>query len=321
MSPEQKRAPRPENVEGDFFVDKGCIDCMTCRWVAPDSFSAVGLQAAVTRQPATPEERLAAMQALYSCPVHSIHVRHRDPSEVRTAQASLPRAWPTEAPGVYAAGWHSEASFGGAGWLLTRPGRGNVLVDAPRFTPQLAARLEELGGVEYIFLTHKDDVADHAKWAAHFGAARVIHAGEANAHQGTDACEVQLSGPGPSWPFPDGDDDLTIIHTPGHTEHHLVLFSARHKALFSGDHLSGVEGDNSHWRPDDGRLYIFTEANWYSVPEQLESVKALLDYDWLHVLPGHGMPARVPDAAARLAAVSDLLARHAGAAAPARAAW
>jgi ferredoxin len=41
----------------------------TCRWVAPDTFSAVGLQAAVTEQPKTPEQRQAALQALYSCPV------------------------------------------------------------------------------------------------------------------------------------------------------------------------------------------------------------------------------------------------------------
>jgi glyoxylase-like metal-dependent hydrolase (beta-lactamase superfamily II) len=36
-----------------------------------------------------------------------------------------------------------------------RPGKGNVLVDSPRFNPALAKRIEELGGVKYIFLTHK----------------------------------------------------------------------------------------------------------------------------------------------------------------------
>jgi glyoxylase-like metal-dependent hydrolase (beta-lactamase superfamily II) len=83
-------------------------------------------------------------------------VRQRDGSEIKAAQKSLPRPWLTEAPGVYHCGWHSEASFGGAGWLLTRPGgRGNVLVDAPRFNPALAKGIEELGGIEYIFLTHK----------------------------------------------------------------------------------------------------------------------------------------------------------------------
>jgi hypothetical protein len=41
----------------------------TCRWVAPDTFSAVGLQAAVTHQPQTREQRVEALQALLSCPV------------------------------------------------------------------------------------------------------------------------------------------------------------------------------------------------------------------------------------------------------------
>ncbi|KAJ8492931.1 hypothetical protein OPV22_014652 [Ensete ventricosum] len=29
------RQKRPQNVEGEFFVDCRCIDCDTCRWMAP----------------------------------------------------------------------------------------------------------------------------------------------------------------------------------------------------------------------------------------------------------------------------------------------
>ena len=47
---------------------------------------------------------------------------------------------------------------------------------------------------------------------------------------------------------------------------------SRAQALFSGDHLSGVEQDRTFWKMD-GRLFVFTEANWYSVPEQLRSVQ------------------------------------------------
>lgn len=39
-------------------------------------------------------------------------------------------------------------------------------------------------------------------------------------------------------------------------------------------------------------------------------MQKLLDYDWLHVLPGHGTPARLRDAAERLQSVSALLQRH-----------
>jgi hypothetical protein len=49
-------------------------------------------------------------------------------------------------------------------------------------------------------------------------------------------------------------------------------------------------------------------------------VQKLLDYDWLHVLPGHGHPAHLRDAAHRLAAVSSLLKQHNYEAAPAGAA-
>lgn len=39
-------------------------------------------------------------------------------------------------------------------YLIVRP-EGNVMVDTPRFNPVLAKKLQELGGVKYIFLTHK----------------------------------------------------------------------------------------------------------------------------------------------------------------------
>jgi glyoxylase-like metal-dependent hydrolase (beta-lactamase superfamily II) len=87
--------------------------------------------------------------------------------------------------------------------------------------------------------TPRDDVADHEKWAKHFGARRIIHAGEATARQGTDQCEVIINGQGP-WAFPDGDGDLTIVHTPGHTEDHCVLISDKHKVgLFLVGRLVG----------------------------------------------------------------------------------
>jgi hypothetical protein len=46
------------------------------------------------------------------------------------------------------------------------------------------------------------------------------------------------------------------------------------------------------------------------MPIQLDSVAKLLQYDWLHVLPGHGRPAHMRDATHRLKAVSDLMQRH-----------
>ncbi len=42
---------RSENVSGNFYVDSTCIDCDTCRWMAPEIFNEVGEQSAVYHQP------------------------------------------------------------------------------------------------------------------------------------------------------------------------------------------------------------------------------------------------------------------------------
>jgi hypothetical protein len=54
------------------------------------------------------------------------------------------------------------------------------------------------------------------------------------------------------------------------------------------------------------------DYNWYSVPKQVDSVRILLNYDFLYVLPGHGRPRRMRDAAHRLQLINDLL-EHEGA--------
>lgn len=71
----------------------------------------------------------------------------------------------------------------------------------------------------------------------------------------------------------------------------------------TGDHLS------AGYTPGED-LYVFKDFNWFSVPEQLNSVRKLLDYDWLHVLPGHGRPVHLTDSLHRLQAVTALLQRH-----------
>ena len=59
---------RPQNVSGDFYVDTSCIDCDTCRWMAKEVFFRDEEQSAVHHQPTNETERLAALQALLSCP-------------------------------------------------------------------------------------------------------------------------------------------------------------------------------------------------------------------------------------------------------------
>src|SRR3989442_6638582 len=62
----------PENVPGEFYVDRSCIDCDTCRRIAPDVFVEGESFSHVHRQPESGAERLRALMALVACPTASI---------------------------------------------------------------------------------------------------------------------------------------------------------------------------------------------------------------------------------------------------------
>jgi len=217
---------RPQNVPGDLYVDSSCIDCDTCRWMAPHIFNRQAGLSAVHHQPQTEAERQAGLQALLSCPTASIGTVE-PPQDIRQVQASLPAP---VTDGIYHCGYHSEKSFGAASYLIQRP-EGNVLVDSPRFTPPLVKQIEALGGVRYLYLTHRDDVADHQQFHDHFGCERILHADEVN--RGTQSVEHQLTGQ-EAIPFA---PSLLIIPVPGHTLGHTVLLYDQ-RFLFSGDHLA-----------------------------------------------------------------------------------
>jgi glyoxylase-like metal-dependent hydrolase (beta-lactamase superfamily II)/ferredoxin len=259
---------RPENTAGEFYVDRTCINCDTCRWMAPEVFYDVADQSAVYHQPTNPDERLRAMQALLSCPTASIGTVEK-PMDIKQAQASFPIAI---ADSVYHCGYHAENSFGAASYLIRRD-EGNILVDSPRFAPPLVKRLEELGGVRYLYLTHRDDVADHQKFQQHFGCDRILHIDEVN--NSTQSVEIKLSGFEPIQFAP----DLLIIPVPGHTKGHTVLLYAD-RFLFSGDHIA--------WSPTLHHLFAFRNVCWYSWSELVKSTHRLADYSFEWVLPGHG---------------------------------
>ncbi len=59
-------------------------------------------------------------------------------------------------------GYHSVESYGATPYFVKRP-NGNLMIDSPRYNARLASAIEKEGGIQYIILTHKDDVADHEK--------------------------------------------------------------------------------------------------------------------------------------------------------------
>src|SRR5213594_1317860 len=209
-----RRRRLPENVAGDFFVDDTCIDCDACRAIAPATFHDHGAQSSVYRQPENPETRWQALKALVTCPTASIGTES-EADDVSAAVAAYPERIDEN---VYFCGFTSEESFGGWSYLIVRPPErgGNVLVDSPRFTQPLVRRIRELGGIRQTFLSHTDDVADHAA----DGASRL-------------GVELVVDGTAPV-PV---DADLVVIPTPGHTRGHLVLLY-RDRFLFTGDHLA-----------------------------------------------------------------------------------
>lgn len=259
---------RPQNVSGDLYVDSTCIDCDTCRWMAPEVFHEAGDQSAVYHQPENEKERLHAMQALLACPTASIGTVEK-PTDIKTVQQSFPIL---VAENVYHCGYHAESSYGATSYLIQRA-EGNILVDCPRFAAPLVKQLEAMGGVRYLYLTHRDDVADHQKYHEHFECERILHRDDIGPN--TREVEIQLSGTEPIAFAP----DLLIIPVPGHTKGHTVLLY-KNKFLFTGDHLA--------WSGRYNQLIAFRNACWYSWPILIQSMKKLTAYSFEWVLPGHG---------------------------------
>src|SRR6185436_16807234 len=173
----------PDNVPGDFFVDSTCIDCDACRQIAPETFSEDGDYSVVYHQPQAEDETRRALMALVACPTASIGtLEHHD------AHLGID-AFPEKiVDNIYFCGFTAESSFGAWSYLIVRPADegGNVLVDSPRFATQLVKRIEALGGVRKMFLTHRDDVADHERFAEKFGCERIMHADDGAARFGVE---------------------------------------------------------------------------------------------------------------------------------------
>ncbi|KAF5830426.1 beta-lactamase-like protein [Dunaliella salina] len=296
-------------------------------WMAPFSFSRPeeAGQSVVSQQPKDAQQKVRAVEALISCPTHSIHLAspQAEESEIMAqAQRNLPSPIPG-VQGVWHCGWHDVRAIAAASYLVQRP-EGNILVDVPRFNPILRDRIKELGGIRWMFLTHQDDVGNHRAWARHFNATRIIHKNEVT--QDTSDVEIQLEGEGP-WQIgaelqpveessaetgsqhqpSSSTADCQIVFTPGHTAGHMCLYHQPSRTIFTGDHLSSPP---NVIKPH--QLYVFEKYNWFSLPMQLQSIQKLLDLDFLHVLPGHGRMASFNSPMHRLRAVSDLLAKYQG---------
>jgi len=255
------------NVEGNFFVDSTCINCDTCRQLAPTTFVEKGDYSSVFHQPESAIEELAAYQARIACPVGSIGTVKKNPTVLSKAQATFPLHLDG---GVSYAGFNSEKSFGANSYFIEHPD-GNWLIDSPRFLKHLVEAFKRLGGIRYIFLSHEDDVADAALYSKTFGATRIIH--RSDAHAVADA----------EWIL-DGEDsvqagpEFTFIPAPGHTAGSMAMLY-KNRFLFSGDHV---------WWDRELQQLGAPERLVWDVTKLQQSIAKLLDYSFEWLLPGHG---------------------------------
>lgn len=256
------------NTPGSLYVDTSCIDCGTCFHIASDLFIEQNNLSIVSRQPESLKEWTQAKEAILSCPTTSIGVNH-PPLEFKNAPLTLPRHITDE---IYYCGYTSENSYGATAYLI-KTSQGNILIDSPRFNSHLVTEIEKHGGVKWMFLSHKDDVADHQKFHDHFGCKRIIH--KDDLEETTKVCEIILEGQSTFELLP----EIKIIMTPGHTLGHMVLLY-KNKNLFTGDHL--------FYDNDALKVYASKSVNWYSWPEQVKSIQKLMDLEVDWIFPGHG---------------------------------
>jgi glyoxylase-like metal-dependent hydrolase (beta-lactamase superfamily II) len=72
-----------------------------------------------------------------------------------------------------------------------------------------------------------------------------------------------------------GDTTLRVLHTPGHTEHHLCLLMEEDEILLSGDHI--LNGSTTVITPPDGNMRDY-----------LQSLERLRDERFELIAPAHG---------------------------------
>jgi len=261
------------NVKGEFFVDSTCIDCDACRQIAPEVFADFEGYSYVYSQPENEKQRRKALQALISCPVGAIGMIGN-----RYLVSSVIDDFPILIEDdVFYCGFNSEKSFGANSYFVKNQD-GNWLIDSPRFVSHLVERFEAMGGISYIFLSHRDDVADAGKFALHFGAKVIIHRQDG---YGVNYAQVIIEGDQPV----EIASDFVVIPTPGHTSGHCVLLY-KNKFLFTGDHI--------WWDRKNKCLYAGRDVCWYSWDKQIESTRKLLNFNFEWVLPGHGQRIKLP---------------------------
>lgn len=163
------------NVEGDFFVDSTCQNMDICRQLAPENFTYWQDYAVISKQPQGDRELRQVLQAVLCCPYGSIGTADR--AALPDVMQDFPLQIDEE---VYYCGYNSPKTSGGNSYFVQHAA-GNWLFGTPKFQSQLVKKLENMGGVSNIFISHRDDAGEAEKFAQHFKAKRIVHRNDAEA--------------------------------------------------------------------------------------------------------------------------------------------
>jgi glyoxylase-like metal-dependent hydrolase (beta-lactamase superfamily II)/ferredoxin len=264
-----------------WYVDDRCMDCDVARQFAPELIARVNGRSEVIRQPETEAELRVLHTAAYACPTRSI--RHSD-ERLDTTLDPFPLALDDD---LFHCGHNSRLTAAANSYLLRRPG-GNLMIDTPRWSAELADRYERLGPVTDVLLTHRDHVAHGREYADRFGAKLWIHEGDLDSVPDAD---VVVRGLDPVEVVPG-----VVVHPlPGHTRG-SVLFLVDDKYCFTGDSF--------YWSRTTGDLEVAETVTWYDIrvlAASLARTAPVIRFEY--VLPGHGDRMRLPadEMATRLA--------------------
>ena len=133
-------------------------------------------------------------------------------------------------PGVFAFAPNPD-SFGGISYVVKNDGN-PFMTDVPEYLESTLLFIEGFGMPEFIFLTHRDDVADAEKFRERFGSKLIIHQTERRAVNQPDVTFEDFLEIG----------DVMIIHTPGHSPGSSSLYYPRASVMFTGDHITADGG-------------------------------------------------------------------------------
>lgn len=174
---------------------------------------------------------------------------------------------PTRSPKLPQAIWHNVFAFppnrdtlGGTAYLIVE-NQGNILIDCPAWDEVNREYLNSLGGIRWLFITHRGAIAQTRHLQATYNCEIAIQEQEAYLLPGlkVTAFEREL----------DLENGIKTIWTPGHSPGSACLYYPQHGGiLFSGRHiLPNLQGEPAPHRT----------AKTFHWLRQLRSVKLICD--------------------------------------------